>query len=66
MDKNICRVIIESNSSQAVNLIHGYPDEAYPHLRIILDCKRLHTLLWSSSITYVSRNANVCAHNLAK
>lgn len=56
VDKNLSRMIVESDSSHVINLIHGFPYETHPHLHLILECKRLHTLLWSSSIIYVPRN----------
>ena len=66
VDRQLCRVIIETDLSQSINLLHGYPEESHPHLRSILECKRLHTRVWSSPINYISRSCNVCAHTLAR
>lgn len=41
-NKNALRVVIESNSSQAVNLVLGFLDESYLMLDLILECKCLH------------------------
>ena len=64
-DKGLLRVIIESDSSQAINLVHGFSKSDHPLLSIVLDCKRVHKLLWSCSIDHVSRNYNQCAHAMA-
>lgn len=65
MYKRISRILIETDSSQVVNLIHGHPEESHPYLSFILECKRLHTKLWNSPILYAPRNCNGCAHRLA-
>lgn len=59
-------VILKSNSSEAVNMLNGYPNEDYPLLTLILECKPLHGYIWSSSITYVPCNYNYNAGFLAK
>lgn len=64
--KGVLRVIIESNSSEAVNLINGFPDASHPVLSVILECKRLHKTMWSSSINYVPRNYNNTTDCIAK
>ena len=64
-ERGLIRVMVETDSSQAVNYIHNYPDECHPLLNLILDCKRLHTSLWSCSISHVSRIYNCTAHDLA-
>ena len=46
-------IIVESDSSEAVNLINGFPDEEHSLLSVVLECKSIHSLLRSSSITYV-------------
>ena len=65
LDKRISRVLIETDSSQAVNLFHGHPEDTHPLLLTILDYKRIHTQLWSSPILYTPRTCNTCAHLLA-
>ena len=59
-------VIIESDSSIAVQLINGYPEENHPFMHIILECKSLFRRIWSCSITYVPRNYNNSADCIAK
>lgn len=66
VDRGISRVIIETDSSQAANLLQGYPENTHPLLGFILECKRLHSKVWSSFVNCVPRNYNVCAHILAK
>ena len=60
------RVIVESDSSEVVQLVNGLPDEDHPLLQLILDCKRFHSKFLNCTITYVSRTYNYSADCLAK
>lgn len=60
------RVVVESDSSDAVQLINGFPDEIHPHLQLVLECKRLHRCIWSSSIIFIPRNYNSSAYCISK
>lgn len=51
--RNCMRVVVESDASEVVQLINGYPDQDHPYLQLVLECKRLHRRLWACSITYV-------------
>ena len=64
-DRGILRALVETDSSLAVNLVLGYPDESHPLLDLILECKCIHKNIWSASIMYISRNYNYSAHILA-
>ena len=66
MDKGCNRVLVETDSSQATQLINGYPDVDHPHLQLILHCKVLPANNWLCTINYIPRNANACADVLAK
>ena len=60
------RIIVESDSSEVVQLVNGFPDYDHPWLQLILECKRLHSLLLNCAITYVPRTYNYSADCLAK
>ena len=60
------RVIIETDSSQAINLIQGHPDDAHPCLPEIMCCKSSHSTLWRSPLLYISRVCNQSAHYMAR
>lgn len=64
--KGILRVIIESDSSEVVNLINGFPDASHPLLLVIFDYKCIHKQMWSSFITYISRSYNSSEDCIAK
>lgn len=64
--KRHLRVIVESDSPEGVNLINGFPVVEHPLLSVILECKRLHKRLRSSSITFVPRTYNYAADCIAK
>lgn len=64
--QGLMRVIVESDSSDAVNLVNGYLDQSHPLLHLILECKTLHKSMRSNSITYVLINYNASADSLAK
>ncbi|KAM7526225.1 hypothetical protein LguiA_016127 [Lonicera macranthoides] len=60
------QVIIETDSSEAVNLVDGFPGENHPLLHLVMECKSLHKKVWSYSINHVSLVYNLlCAHKLA-
>lgn len=59
------QVIVETDSSQTINLIHSYPQEDHPFLLIIKECKALLTNVWQSNASYVPRNFNKCTDVLA-
>ena len=65
LDRNLTRVIIESDSSHAINLIHGHPDDDHPCLPEILSCKSSQCTLWSSPLMYISRVCNKSTHCMA-
>ena len=60
VDKGCNRVLVETDSSQALHLINGYPDVDHPHLKFILECEDIITRSWLCTVTYISRNANKC------
>lgn len=66
LDKDCYWVIIETYSSQIINIMHDHPQEDYQFLLIILKCKSLLTNFWQSTATYVLRIFNKCADVLAK
>ena len=63
---NLARVIIETDSSQAINLIHGHPEDDHPCLSEIERCKSSHSTLWSSPLMYIPRVCNKSAHSMAR
>lgn len=60
--KNITRVLVETNASAALNLMHGYADYHRPMHALILECKQIHHVLWSSPIAWVLCNCNMLAY----
>ena len=60
------RVIVESDSSEVVQLVNGFSDDEHLLLQLILDCKRIHSMLLNCPITYVPRTYNFNADCLAK
>lgn len=64
--KGCHQVIIETDSSQTINLMHGHPQKDHPFLRIIMECKALFTNVWQSTATDVPRNFNKWADVFAK
>ena len=50
VEKNVGRTIIETDSSNKVNLIHGTIDEDHPRFGLIMECKNMIGLL---SYTFV-------------
>lgn len=65
-DRNLLRVIIETDSAQVVKLVNDFLEEEHPYFHIILACKRLHRLNWSCHITYVPRNYKKSADCITK
>lgn len=41
-NQNVLRVVIESDSSQAMNLVLDFPDKYHPMLYFILECQCPH------------------------
>lgn len=58
------RVIVESDSGVRVDLIYDYPDRDHPMLDIILECMRMHHVMWDCQINWVPRNYNQSADGM--
>lgn len=62
----LLKVIIESDSSEAVQLVNGYLNSHYTHFALSLECKNLHKRVWRSSMSFVPRSYNTAADSIAK
>ncbi|KAL5818299.1 hypothetical protein ACOSQ4_022141 [Xanthoceras sorbifolium] len=60
------KIIVESDSKEAVDLINTNSNDNSPFLSIILGCKKLLEGDWSCSIIHTFREANRVADRLAK
>uniref|UniRef100_A0A2C9VZT4 RNase H type-1 domain-containing protein n=1 Tax=Manihot esculenta TaxID=3983 RepID=A0A2C9VZT4_MANES len=60
------RVIVESDSLQAVRLINEKDISAHPLGHLIQDCRTLLSLDWCCSLSHVYRERNFSADSLAK
>ena len=57
LDKNCSRILVETDSSQTVNLLHSIPDELHPWQDVIWDCKKIKQNIWNCVVDYIPRNA---------
>lgn len=56
------RTIIETNFSEVVSFIHANSQDFNSHRQLVLECQRLHNMLWSSPIVFVFRTCNIHVH----
>ena len=59
------RVIIETDCSSVVTLLHGHASEDHPLVHLVSECKALHHSLWHCPVVYTPRVCNYVAHKLA-
>lgn len=59
-------VMVESDSSELVQLVHNGPNETHPLHQLITTCQQLHRSLRSSSTMYIPRCCNISADMLAR
>ena len=60
------RVIIETDSSNLANLIYDMLAEDHPWARLLKDCRSLLANIMLSTVCFVPRTCNSCAHLLAQ
>ena len=60
------RIIIETDSSNTVNLIQGEVEGDHPWFNLISECKTLLAKISFVLVCYIPRVCNGCAHTLAQ
>ena len=66
VEKGNGRIIIETDSSNAANILNGFVEDEHPRSACILRCKDMLANIPFSLVTYVPRCSNSCADFVAK
>lgn len=66
MQRNCPRVLVETDVSTVITLMHGSTDLLHPLGELICEGKRLHHLIWTAPITWVPCTCNMLVDGVAK
>ena len=66
MNLQLQRVMFESDAKEIVDAFHSNAEDISDFGTIIMDCIHLCKQVTNYSVTFIKRQANECAHRLAK